>query len=361
MKQRIVVAMSGGVDSSVAAALLKDEGYEVIGITMQLWPKEDCGPGRDRMCCSLEGIRDARYVAQKLGIPFYVTDFHKEFKKFVIDYFIRQYLEGFTPNPCIVCNEKIKFGALMEKAKELGADLVATGHYAAVYFDDKSKRFVLREGLDKSKDQSYVLFGLSQEQLGSTRFPLGGITKDNVRKIAKGLGLELVHAKKDSQEICFVEDDYAKYLTKKAKVKIAPGPILNKDGEILGQHKGAPFYTIGQRHGLGITHKEPLYVIKTDVSKNQIVVGSKNDVLKKEFIAGNLNWILFAEPKKEFRASVKIRYKHPKAPASISVLDQNEVRVIFDEPQEAPTPGQAAVFYDDELVIGGGWIKKSDK
>jgi len=357
VKPRIVVAMSGGVDSSVAAALLKEEGYEVIGITMQLWPKEECGPGRERSCCSLEGIRDARYVAQKLGMPFYTIDFHKEFKKFVIDYFIEQYVKGFTPNPCILCNEKIKFDVLVNKAKNLGADLVATGHYAVAYYDEGIKRFVLKEGVDKSKDQSYVLFSLSQKQLGHARFPVGELAKRKVRKIAKDLGLEFVHAKKDSQEICFVEDDYARYLTRKARVKVSEGLIRDKNGDILGRHKGAPFYTIGQRRGLGIAYKEPLYVIKIDASRNEIVVGAKKDVFKKELVADNLNWIFFDKPKKTFKAKAKIRYKHPKANATIAVLNEDEVRVVFDEPQEAPTPGQAIVFYEDDAVIGGGWIK----
>jgi len=350
--------MSGGVDSSTAAALLKEQGYDVIGITMQLWSKEECGSHREKSCCSLEGIRDARYVAQKLGIPFYVVDFHKEFKKFVIDYFIKEYLKGLTPNPCILCNEKVKFGVLMDKAKQLKADLVATGHYAITYYDENAKRYILKEGLDKSKDQSYALFSLSQEQLSRAKFPLGEFTKDKIRKMAKDLKLDLVYDKKDSQEICFIEDDYNKYLAKKTKGKIIPGDILDKNGKVIGQHKGAPFYTIGQRHGLGIAYKEPLYVTKIDVARNEIVVGVKKEVLKKEIIADNLNWILFKEPKKAFRAKAKIRYKHPKADAVVSVLGKNEVKVVFDEPQEAPTPGQAVVFYDGDVVIGGGWINE---
>lgn len=358
MKQRIVVAMSGGVDSSVAAALLKEQGYDVIGITMQLWPKSECGSHREKSCCSLEGIRDARYVAQKLGIPFYVVDFHKEFKRSVIDYFVGQYTKGFTPNPCIACNEMIKFGAFLEKAERLGADFVATGHYAVSYYDEKIKRYVLKEGADKSKDQSYVLFGLSQGQLSRARFPIGDFTKDKIRKAAKDLKFDMVFDKKDSQEICFVEDDYNKYLTKKAKIKVEPGPILGKDGKILGRHKGTPFYTIGQRHGLGIAYKEPFYVVKIDVAKNEVVVGTKKDVFKKELIADNLNWILFKEPRGQFKAMAKIRYKHPKADATITIIKKDAVKVVFDEPQEAPTPGQAVVFYEQDLVIGGGWISE---
>jgi len=359
MKERIVAAMSGGVDSSVAAAMLKEQGCDVIGITMQLWPKSECGGHGEKSCCSLEGIRDARYVAQKLGIPFYVVDFHKEFKQSVIDYFVGQYTKGFTPNPCIACNEMIKFGALMDKAEKLGADLVATGHYAISYYDEKIKRYVLKEGADKSKDQSYALFSLSQEQLSRARFPIGEFTKDKIRKIAKDFKFDMVFGKKDSQEICFVEDDYNKYLTKKAKIRVRPGPILDKDGKVLGQHNGTPFYTIGQRRGLGIAHKEPLYVIEINVARNEIVVGTKKDVYKKELTAENLNWIMFEKPPKAFKAQAKIRYKHRKASARISVLEGDSVKVVFDEPQEAPTPGQAIVFYEGELVLGGGWISKA--
>lgn len=356
MNERIVVAMSGGVDSSVAAALLKEEGNDVIGVTMQLWPKEECGAHGEKSCCSLEGIRDARYVANKLGIPFYVVDLHAEFKKAVIDYFVDEYLKGRTPNPCILCNEKIKFGVLIEKARQLGAEAVATGHYALTYFDKETARYLLKEGLDKSKDQSYALFSLSQGQLSRARFPLGSLTKQKVRRLAKDFGFDLVYEKKDSQEICFIEDDYNKYLVKKAKARLRPGHIVDKEGAIFGQHRGAAFYTIGQRRGLGIAHKEPLYVIGIDVLKNEVTVGTKKDVYRNELTAENLNWIGFKKPPAEFKAEAKIRYKHTKAPATVSALKNGRVRVVFDKPQEAPTPGQAVVFYDGDFVLGGGWI-----
>lgn len=354
--ERIVVAMSGGVDSSVAAMLLKKQGHDVIGISMKLWPKEECGFYRPTSCCSLEAIADARLVSEKLGFPFYVLDFHKEFKKEVIDYFTSEYLRGRTPNPCILCNEKIKFGILLKKARELNARYVATGHYANIVFDAKNKRYVLKEGRDRRKDQSYVLFSLTQNQLSKILLPLGTLTKDRVRRLARNYKLA-IYDKPESQEICFVQDDYEKYLKKRFKDKIREGPIIDKNGNTLGTHKGIPFYTIGQREGLGIAYKHALYVIRIDKDKNTIVVGPKESRFFKKLLVGNLNWI--AQPgKKYLRCKVKIRSQHVKANARL-YLKESKVKVEFDEPQESPTPGQAAVFYSKNIVLGGGWIERN--
>jgi tRNA-specific 2-thiouridylase len=352
-KKRVLVAMSGGVDSSVACALLKKKGYDVIGISMKLWPKEECGYHQETSCCSLEAIRDARFVSERLSIPFYVLDFHKEFKKEVIDYFSSEYLKGRTPNPCILCNEKIKFGILIKKAQELNARYVATGHYAAIEYNKARGRYILKEGVDKRKDQSYVLFSLTQDQLSKIIFPLSNLTKDKVRMRARRMGF-LIHNKHESQEICFVQDDYVNYLKKHFKNKIKPGPILDEKGDILGTHKGVPFYTIGQREGLGIAYKHALYVIRIDKEKNAIIVGPKESRYFKRVMVGNLNWI--NKPDKDLlRAKVKIRSQHKKADARLQLLN-GAVQITFDKPQESPTPGQAAVFYSRKMVIGGGWI-----
>ncbi len=356
-KRRVVVAMSGGVDSSVTAALLKKGGYDVVGISMKLWPKEECGFHQPRSCCSLEAIADARLVSERLGIPFYVLDFNKEFKREVIDYFTSEYLNGRTPNPCILCNEKIKFGMLLKKAKELNADYVATGHYANIIYGASKKRYVLKEGCDKEKDQSYVLFSLTQDQLSKILLPLGNLKKDGVRRLAKKMKLP-VYAKADSQQICFIHDDYAEYLAKKFKNKIKPGPILDEYGNKLGMHKGISFYTIGQREGLGIAYKHALYVIKIDKKTNTIIVGPKEKRYFKDVIVGALNWIEEVSGKR-LRAKVRIRSQHKKSEASLNLVD-GKVRVEFDRPQESPTPGQAAVFYAKDVVLGGGWIESAN-
>ncbi|MEE8359827.1 MAG: tRNA 2-thiouridine(34) synthase MnmA [Candidatus Omnitrophota bacterium] len=355
-KGRVVVAMSGGVDSSVAAFILNKKGYECIGISMKLWPKEECGFHNPTSCCSLEAISDARFVTERLGIPFYVLDLHKEFKREVIDNFTREYLSGRTPNPCIHCNEKIKFGALLRKASELNAKYVATGHYACVKLDKKNRGYGLSEGSDKRKDQSYALFSLSQNQLSRTLFPLCGLKKDRVRKMAKKNGL-MVHNKSESQDICFIRDGYEKFLKEKFKDRIKEGPIVDSDGNRLGEHRGIPFYTVGQREGLGISYKHALYVIKIDTKKNTIVVGPKESRYFKSMVVNGVNWI--AMPKtKSFRAQVKIRSQHKKAGARFTVLKKS-VEVTFDKPQESPTPGQAAVFYKRNRVLGGGWISSA--
>lgn len=357
--KRIVVGLSGGVDSSLAAYLLKKEGHEVMGVTFRMWPKEECGASFARSCCNLEAVTRARAVAEDLNIPHYVVDFSEIFKKTVVDYFCSEYLKGATPNPCVVCNEKIKFGKLLKKAKELGASLVATGHYANVSFNKAKNRFLLKEGKDKNKDQSYFLFRLSQEQLKSAVFPLGGMTKEKVRALAKKLKIRTFDTV-SSQDVCFIHDStYAEYIKKKTGVEIKPGETVDKDGKILGTHKGIPFYTIGQRRGLGIAYKEPLYVTAIDVEKNRIIVGVKKDVLKKSLVTGDLNWISVDGINKPITVMAKIRYNHKKAKAIVEKLGEDLVRVTFDEPQEAPTPGQAVVFYNKDIVVGGGWIKKA--
>lgn len=348
--------MSGGVDSSVAAALLKKECYDVIGISLKLWPKEECGFYRPAACCSLEGIADARLVSETLDIPFYVLDLHEEFKKEVIDYFSREYLDGRTPNPCVLCNEKIKFGILLKKAHELGARYVATGHYANVRYDRKNKIFLLKEGRDKKKDQSYVLFSLTQAQLSRVLFPLGGLTKKRTRGIARRLRLP-VHAKAESQEICFIQDDYTDYLKRRFPDEIKPGPVVDEKGRVLGTHKGIAFYTIGQREGLGISYKHALYVIKIDKKTNTVVVGPKERRFFKYVSVRNINWI--KKPVSDrLTAKVKIRSQHKKADAAL-YISNGALRVEFRKPQESPTPGQAAVFYQKDAVLGGGWIEEA--
>jgi len=358
-KERIAVAMSGGVDSSLAAAILKKQGFDVIGVTFRTWPKEECGMSIGRACCNLEAIVRARAVAQSLKIPYYVFDFSAEFKKNVIDYFCGEYIKGLTPNPCIVCNEKIKFAALLEKARSLGAAHIATGHYAKVSFDKKRGRFLLRDGSDKAKSQSYFLFNLKQEQLAHTIFPLGGMTKDRVRALAKRYKLKTYNTV-SSQDVCFIQDmSYAEYIKKKTGVEIAEGDIVDAGGKVLGRHKGIPFYTIGQRRGLGVAYSQPLYVTGIDIKNNRIVVGTKKDVLRKGLIADRLNWVMVDGIDEPMKVSAKIRYGNKKAKATISKESSDTVKVIFDEPQEAPTPGQAVVFYDKDMVFGGGWIVRA--
>ena len=357
-RRRIAVAMSGGVDSSLAAALLKKEGYEVIGVTFRMWPKEECGRSIDRTCCNLESITRARAVAEDLKIPYYVFDFSEDFKKEVIDYFCDQYLKGFTPNPCVVCNEKIKFGLLYEKALALDVGMIATGHYARVDHNKKSGRFILKVGKGGEKDQTYFLFSLSQDQLKHTIFPLADYTKEKTRTLAKKFKLTTFNTA-SSQDICFIQDqDYAQYIRKKTGVQIKEGDIVDKAGKVLGRHKGIPFYTIGQRRGLGIAYKEPLYVIGIDRSANRIIVGVKKDVLRKSFIVHQLNWIAVSGIKEPLKVKAKIRYNHEAQTALIAPMGNDMVRVDFDVPQESPTPGQAAVFYDHDVVVGGGWIKE---
>jgi len=359
---KVVVAMSGGVDSSVAAALLKEEGYQVIGVTMQIWPSEKQAYG-DRFggCCGLEAVEDAKKVAYKLGIPHYVMNFRDIFAQKVIADFCQEYSLGRTPNPCIRCNQYIKFDALLERAKGLGAGFVTTGHYARIEKDEARGIYLLKKGVDQGKDQSYVLYPVTQEQLRHTLLPIGNLTKEKVREIAGELELP-VAAKPESQEICFIpDDDYPNFLKDYIPQAAKPGPILDEQGSILGSHRGILFYTTGQRKRLGISAKEPLYVIAIEPERNAIIVGTKEKALRNELIACRLNWISIANLTQPITAKAKIRYRHQEVEATIIPLDEDRIYVKFKEPQMAPTPGQAIVFYDNDIVIGGGTIESARK
>ena len=357
MKGRVVVAMSGGVDSSTAAWLLKNKGYEVIGATMCIGTPDRSETGGNR-CCGFSDIEDARRVALQLEIPFYVFQFKEEFEKEIIDYFCKEYREGRTPNPCILCNEKLKFGSFLKRAMELGADYVATGHYARLEFDEGSGHYLLKKGVDRRKDQSYVLFSLRQDQLRHTLFPLGEFQKEEVRKMAFETGLR-VHDKPESQEVCFIsETSYHSFLSERLKEAITAGPILDRGGNVLGKHKGIPFYTIGQRRGLRLAKGKPLYVIGIDREKNAVIVGEEREVYEDTFITHSVNWIRPQDTASPISCKVKIRYNHPGAEAILSSMGGNALEVNLKTPQKAITPGQAAVFYDGETVLGGGWIKE---
>ncbi len=349
--------MSGGVDSSTAAGLLKEMGYEVIGATMRIWKEKDGEKSPDR-CCGAADVEDARRVAQQLGIPFYVLNLEEEFEREIIRYFCEEYGKGRTPNPCILCNSKVKFGPFLEKARAMEADFFSTGHYARLSFDEASGRHLLKKGVDGRKDQSYVLFSLSQSQFRYTLFPLGELRKEEVRKKALQLGLR-VHDKPESQEICFIrEESYHPFLAERLKESIKPGPMVDRNGNLLGKHKGIPFYTIGQRRGLGLAAGKPLYVTGIDPEKNAIIVGEEHEVLQDRFIVDSVNWIVYPPKMHSFSAQVKIRYNHPGSEALLFPAGEDRVEVKFKSPQKAITPGQAAVFYDGDTVFGGGWIKE---
>lgn len=356
---KVVVAMSGGVDSSVAAALLKGKGYQVIGVTMQIWPSD-----KQRNfggCCGTDAVEDAKRVAYKLGIPHYVMNFRDIFAQKVITDFCQEYSLGRTPNPCIRCNQYIKFGALLEKAKGLGADFMATGHHARIEKDEAKGIHLLKKGVDQQKDQSYFLYPVTQEQLGHILLPIGNFTKEKVREIAEELKLP-VAAKPESQDICFIpDDDYPEFLKNYIPEAAKPGVVLDEQGDVLGNHRGILFYTTGQRKGLGISAKEPLYVIAIEPERNAIVVGTKEQALGDELIASRLNWITIAKLTQSVTVKAKIRYRHREAEATIIPLDEDRVQVKFNRPQMAITPGQAVVFYDEDIVIGGGIIESARK
>lgn len=346
---KVLVAMSGGVDSSVAAYLEKEAGNEVIGVTMRLF-----GDGIDSTCCSLDDVEDARSVAYKLGMPYYVFNFSDDFKEKIICKFIESYENGRTPNPCIDCNRYMKFDKLYERAKLLGCEYVVTGHYARI--DKENGRYVLKKALDASKDQSYVLYSLTQEQLAHTLFPLGEMSKDETRLIAEKCGFSNAH-KPDSQDICFVPDgDYAKVIALHTGKTYAPGDFIDKDGNVLGTHRGIIHYTLGQRKGLGVSAATPLYVCKIDVLNNTVTLGENGDLFSTELTVGDFNWISGEAPSETFRCEAKIRYRQKEQPATVYPCGAGKVKIVFDEPQRAITPGQAAVLYDGEKVLGGGTI-----
>jgi tRNA-specific 2-thiouridylase len=354
VKGRVLVAMSGGIDSSVSAALLKEEGWDVAGVFMRHGVAAGTAAKAGKQgCCSLEDAWDARRVADLLGIPFYVLNFEREFGR-IVAYFVDEYDRGATPNPCIRCNRDLKFGRLLDYADSIGAGKVATGHYARV--EARSDRVTLRRGVDAKKDQSYVLFPLSQAQLGRCLFPIGGLEKAEVRAIARRLDLRIAD-KPESQEICFVPDnDHRGLLREKLGDRARPGPLVTTAGEIVGTHPGFQFFTIGQRRGLGVALGRPAYVVAIDPDSNRVVVGDDADLRSSEFEAEEVNWIA-EPPSSPVRALVKIRYNGPGAEAEVEPVGSGVARVRFLEPQRAVTPGQAAVFYKDDEVLGGGWIK----
>lgn len=365
----IAVAMSGGVDSSVVAGLLKQQGTPLIGLTMQLWnqrrlPELDTANSTGR-CCSLDDVYDARYVASTLGIPYYVVNFEDRFEEHVVKPFVEDYVAGRTPIPCTLCNNFIKFDQFIEMADGVGAEKIATGHYAQIRYDEPSGRWQMLRSADASKDQTYFLWGLTQPQLARTLFPLGGMVKTEVRKLAESLGLPVAE-KPDSQEICFVPNgDYAAFIQAYFKEQginpdLASGEIVTKDGKKLGAHAGVHHFTVGQRRGLNVAVGEPLYVIETKPATRQVIVGTNVDLLRDRFRVSQVNWISIARPQEPVRAEVRIRNRHTPAAATITALSDTTAEVVFDTPQRAVTPGQGAVFYSGELVLGGGWIDRDD-
>ncbi len=357
MKKRAIVAMSGGVDSSVAAYLIKKQDYECIGVTLKLFNNEDIDISREKTCCSLDDIEDARNIADNLDIPYYVFNFTDTFKTDVIDRFANAYKCGFTPNPCIDCNRYIKFERLIDRANQLQFEYVATGHYAIIEQDKESGRFLLKKAVDETKDQSYVLYSLTQDQLSKTLFPLGHLKKSEVREIALENGF--INAKKhDSQDICFIKNgNYAQFIEEYLGEKFENGNFVDYQGNILGEHKGIIRYTVGQRKGLGISNTNPLYVCKKDIENNTIVVGEKKELYTKSLFAKDINLIAYKSIEKPIRVKAKIRYKHKEQWATLEQISENRVDLEFDSPQPAITMGQAVVFYDGDIVIGGGTIE----
>jgi tRNA-specific 2-thiouridylase len=353
-KQRVLLGMSGGVDSSVAGYLLREQGCDVVGVTMKVWP-QDCISRAEDKCCGPQAVADARGVAHALGFPHYVVDEADQFERTVINYFASEYQAGRTPNPCVMCNEKLKFGNLWNKAEALGCDYIATGHYAII--EHRDDRAVLRKGVDPRKDQSYFLFSLRQEQLRRALTPLGSMSKPEIREIARSLGLKVAD-KIDSQEICFVPgNDYKAFLRSHlGESEFHRGEIYDVDGNFLGEHEGIELFTIGQRKGLPGGSPRPRYVVDLDSETNRVIVGDVEDLITEEFEVDRVNWIAPDMSNESIDLTVKIRYNHPGTPATLTPLEDGRARLRLHEPQKAITPGQAAVFYQNDLVLGGGWI-----
>lgn len=356
-RRKVIVAMSGGVDSSVTAALLLQQGYDVVGVTLNVWPHGiDPAPERENSCCALSAVEDARRVADMLGIAHYTLNFRTVFANTVIADFAAEYRRGRTPNPCIRCNEHVKFGALLQRTSGLGADFVATGHYARIEYDGARNRFLLRKARDRRKDQSYVLYVLRQELLAKTLMPLGQFTKEATRQLAASLGLPIAR-KPESQEICFIPDnDYGRFLREYAPAAERPGPILDRAGQIIGQHRGIANYTVGQRRGLGLPGPAPRYVTEIDAERHAIVVGEERHLYHDALVAEQVNLISAATITAPLRVTAKVRYRSGETPASLFPRPDGRLFVRFDQPQRAITPGQAVVFYDGDLVVGGGTI-----
>ena len=356
-KTRVLCGMSGGVDSSAAAALLLEEGYEVVGVTLKLWP-QDCISRTEDKCCGPQAVTDARSVCHNLGIRYYLIDEAKDFQKHVIGYFADEYKAGRTPNPCVMCNEHLKFGRLIERADQLGADKIATGHFARVEQDEATGRYLLKRGLDEHKDQTYFLFSLRQNQLARALFPLGEKTKDDTREVARNSNLKTAD-KEESMEICFVPDnDYGGFLQKAGLAEKHRGEIVDLQGRVLGHHEGIEFYTIGQRKGLRLSAPNPLYVLELNAEENRVVVGPVENLESDTFEVERCNWIAFEGLTESIEVTTRIRYNHSGTLATVDPGENDRATVRLHSPQRAIAPGQACVFYQDDLVVGGGWITR---